>query len=73
MTNTYGSQGVENGNFNNWSPVCSSVWEELGHMALLEQRGFIGGDVALWVGFDVSKAQAIASSLSMPRGCYLTM
>jgi hypothetical protein len=47
MTNTYGSQGVENGNFNNWSPVCSSVWEELGHMALLEQRGFIGGDVAL--------------------------
>jgi hypothetical protein len=47
---------------NIWSPVSGTLWEELVGVALF------GRGVSLWVGFEVSKAHAIPSYLSLPCG-----
>ena len=44
---------------NAWSPISGTDWEGLGGVVLLEEVLSIG------TGYDVSKAQAIPSSLSL--------
>jgi hypothetical protein len=44
---------------NTWSPVGGTVWEGLG-------GGLVGKDVSLGTSFEISKAHAIPSYLSLP-------
>ena len=49
---------------NAWSPVSGTVWEGLGGVVLLEDVLSLGAD------YEVSKAQAIPSSLSLTMYVY---